>query len=660
MKLILSLILALQPLLQQNAFAAPRVTSSDVIVGLSTERNLIKNPSAIYNVLDVSTSNAAVARDTTSGNQINGVASFTCDSSSTDGYCEWATNTPPDDLTSGNCMAALIYKGDATLYKAEVFDGTSVVATTISLSNATTWTAIDPIVYPCGTTRKVRFTQKTAGTAPAVNVGNVSWGRATTIAQVSQAEIVGTAYWAAASSCDWAGATGTSYVDFTADTDCPTPTVTDGATAPATKIPQLDISNAKEGKYKISASAHLYTDSSTICWFALTDESNSILAEAYINGAENSTATQEMGGTQAVASGASKSYKFRSRRQSGSGTCRIWNDTATKTGGMNITVMRFPSQAQTATSIANSSWYIDANIGGANPSLGTSNVSSYTEITDSGLTLTQNSGSSTVGIPCASGTTNTAGTTTCASANESIGLTFDIPKAGSYRACASFGHYVATAGSGTVQNAFELVETTAASSAIVQEGNGRASETYGTASITVGYPNHVCGIFKFSSSGTKTIRLAYEQSVTATISSNIILADKSSSIGQRDIHWEVVPITNQNPMPLIIGGVTTSSTSGTEILNRAQAASKCTSNPCTISYQTGSWLSSLTRSSTGVYVANFSSSLPLGTTCTCSTSSGPTSCVTSDYTTSKVQLNSFSGTTATDGLIDLICMSPKQ
>lgn len=72
-----------------------------------------------------------------------------------------------------------------------------------------------------------------------------------------------------------------------------------------------------------------------------------------------------------------------------------------------------------------------------------------------------------------------------------------------------------------------------------------------------------------------------------------------------------------NAAPLLVGSVI-SGTSGVERHERAVIAdgANCTASPCTISYQSGSWLSSVTRTSQGLYVANF----------TAGAFSGPVSC----------------------------------
>lgn len=254
-------------------------------------------------------------------------------------------------------------------------------------------------------------------------------------------------------------------------------------------------------------------------------------------------------------------------------------------------------------------WRVDANISGAHVSIPSGNQATYAEMTNGSLTLTQNDGSIGTQIACASGTASSG--TTCSAANESIGIAFTVPRAGDVLACASFGHYLQSGASALdLTTVFEIIETTNTSSAVVSEGKARIST--GSASLPVNssvfYPVRVCGNFSFSSAGLKTLRLAYEQSQTTAANQNLILADAASAAGQRDIHWEVYPITQNIPATLLVGSVTSNS-SGQERVERVQSATTCTSTPCTISSQSGSWVSSITRHSTGLYTVNIAAGM---------------------------------------------------
>ena len=185
-------------------------------------------------------------------------------------------------------------------------------------------------------------------------------------------------------------------------------------------------------------------------------------------------------------------------------------------------------------------WRVDANIQGANIDLGTADVSSYTGMENASLSLTNNTsgvGVLTAKIPCSS--TNAPSGTTCAAGNESVGVSFDIPKPVDVLACVSFQHSVGNT-TGAVLFAAQVVETPSNAQTISQEGHTRMMSS-SSAANTVTAPHRNCGTLSFSTSGTKTIRLFYEQDTTATTSSTVF-ADASAAVGQRDIHWEIYPL----------------------------------------------------------------------------------------------------------------------
>jgi hypothetical protein len=337
----------------------------------------------------------------------------------------------------------------------------------------------------------------------------------------------------------------------------------------------------------------------------------------------------------------------------------------------SFSINRFPTQQEQAFRPDQVAWKVDANISGANPDLGGSAVTSYAGIENGSLTLTQNAGSIGAQIPCSS--TNSPSGTTCASGNESVGVSFVAPTAGDVLACASFSHRFTgdTAGE-SVSTTFQIVETPTNSQTISQEGKSRIqSEMYviSSNSFVQTNPLRVCGNFTFASAGQKVLRLMYEQSVSGTINTSAIFADAGASNGQRDIHWEVYPLSQAIPAPLLVGSVTSNS-AGLERVERAQFSAVggptvvCSSSPCTIQTQSGSWLSSVTRGSAGVYTANITAGIFSGTpVCVCNSGTSVDNgaqCSAQFASTSAVNVYVRNSTgTLSDGFPSLICMGPR-
>jgi len=316
------------------------------------------------------------------------------------------------------------------------------------------------------------------------------------------------------------------------------------------------------------------------------------------------------------------------------------------------------SQSLTSDIVA---WNVDANISGANISLGTSAQTAYITPNNGSLTLTTNSGSNAVGISCSSTNDNASLASTCSAGSEEPGITTVLPRAGTVEWCFDFSHNIVTGVTGVLDATFEVVETANASQTIATEGKSRIQSGLDTAATTVSHPVQVCGRILHSSSGRKTIRLMYEQSVTATITTNQLWADAGANNGQRDIHVTARYVDQQTPAPLLVNSVVSPS-NGVERIGRLYVTNSGTP---TIASQSGSWISSLTDNATGDTTVNFTagtfSSAP---SCVCQVEEASVStmmCIpTGASTTSSIRLktNTAAGT-ALDKNFNLICIGPK-
>jgi len=192
-------------------------------------------------------------------------------------------------------------------------------------------------------------------------------------------------------------------------------------------------------------------------------------------------------------------------------------------------------------------WYVDVVITGGNPSLGTAAVSSYTEIIDAGLTATPASGSAAAGIMCS--TTNAAtapstSATTCAAGSESLGLNFTLPEAGVFEVCVYFVHHGGLDSAEGVNATFQLIETPTNAQTLTLEGGTKQQSGSSGMNIAGGVDseyfvsNSNCSFFNWTT-GTKGVRLMYEQVVSGAPDSSLVLADANASAGQRNVHFTV-------------------------------------------------------------------------------------------------------------------------
>lgn len=72
--------------------------------------------------------------------------------------------------------------------------------------------------------------------------------------------------------------------------------------------------------------------------------------------------------------------------------------------------------------------------------------------------------------------------------------------------------------------------------------------------------------------------------------------------------WKIIALDQSFPAPLLVGSVTSNS-AGIQRHESVAVTTSCTSTPCTIATQSGSWVSSITRSATGTYAVNIVSGI---------------------------------------------------
>lgn len=631
MRLVWILVLFIQMTIPSHA---QRVVEGDVTPGLATARNYIKNPSAHKNAsFGTSTSSATLTRDTDTADKLDGIASFICDASAQNGYCQWDTNTIQEGDKTGNCAAQATYKGDASLYKLQVYDGSNVVNSSSVLSNASDWTTVT-VNYLCGSTRSVRLTQTESGTGAAVNIGRVTWSSALNVVSINQIS-------------DW-----TSY----------TPATTGLGTVTGVNFKWRRVGSDMEiSGYLTTGTVTASTAEIALPTGHTISLNTSTTAVGYWYGDITTNPANKSGsvvGTNGLAVLRFSQYRVDSAispLSEGTGSNIFLNSTRYSVyakvpiTGWAIGQAYKPDQ---------SGWYIDANLAGGNASMGTANVASYTEITGASLVLTQNSGSAAVQIPCA--TTNAPTGTTCSASSESVGVAFYPPYAGTFEACVEYSHQITltAGGSNYLQTTFQIVETPTNAQTISQEGKERTTSGFGVNAATLNpfvvNARKTCGIFTFTSTSQKVLRLMFEQDGSG-VNTSQLQADTSSALGQRDIHWSVRPISQSIPAPLLVNSVVNSSSAVT----RTEAAIVTpTGAACTITRQHGSWIGSATGAANGRCALVFSPAWSVAPICTCTpgNSSGSECIIFTAATTTGVELyvGNSSGT-AVNQAINVTC-----
>lgn len=154
------------------------------------------------------------------------------------------------------------------------------------------------------------------------------WPSATEVAvRGDVTDLSGSIKYAATLNCSWQN-TG-ALAAYSADTDCPTPTVTGNITAPATKIPGGIAKTILPGTYLVLANSFFYATASSAsqaaCTFELYDGTNSG-GLAHIEQTVTSYKANSMvlaGTFTYTAKQSNVQFEVRARRDTGNGSCRI-------------------------------------------------------------------------------------------------------------------------------------------------------------------------------------------------------------------------------------------------------------------------------------------------------------------------------------------------
>lgn len=445
------------------------------------------------------------------------------------------------------------------------YDGTNNLVTPQTItSSSTIWqrTSVN-FIFPASGTVQLKLAG-VAADEPVLYIDDCFMGLAEgfNLQNVSQASLVGTAFYPITASCNWARTSATLGAPSTTAA-CPGPTIETNV-GPGTiqttdnDLPQFTVNNLPPGTYWVSfdGTAFIATAAQEGA-FAINDGTTTfgqtghqwVVAGSHfhVEGAVTYTAT------------ANQTFKL--FWSSGANAATV--SASSTNENLHFTIMRFPNATDLAYRPELMNWSVDASITGALVSLGTGNTASYSELTNASLALVNNTGNGanvlTAQIACASGTASSG--LNCGGVNESIGVAFTVPMAGDVQVCADFMHESdvgAAGGAGGIDAVFEIIQTTNSSSAIVREGQSRLDSynemtaSSGNRQLT-GNSMHVCGTFPVTAAGQATFRLAFEQLISGTVTASGVRANAEAAVGQRDIHWTARPVNQNVIAPVLVG-----------------------------------------------------------------------------------------------------------
>jgi hypothetical protein len=598
-----------------------------------------------------------------SSSPLNGKASAIFTSSAANQILSSSQYSIKEGLKGGNCSASVLYKTTevSNLYNLRVVDGSSnVLGSNTLVGNAGGLTSKKAVTFICPSSGTVAVQVISAGSASSIKLDDFTLGKNETI-EVSQATLYGTAHYdpgCTLSKNTGSVTLGSGYAFVSYGGNPCSATLTGGISSADYSSDSITLNNLPPGNYRVVYQQGFRNDvNSNLSFVGLTDGT--------VQGGAGFVGQPTTSGSYVYSSGAIEGmFKY----STGQSNVTIFPFASVSSAIVlnnydlpgDIYVYRYPTQSETAVKPETQNWSLDATV------VGTGTIP-YTTTGDdiavgtffdqaSDLVLTnrvQGGNTQTVQgmIPCAGGESPSG--SSCVTNNETLGVAFNPLSTGKVNVCADFASSIGTGG-GDVNQFFRLehyngpltvqkaVMETAAT--VHQAGtNPRALDT----------PFHICSTFNITEMSTQSFLLTYGTTVGQSIGSQALEMDGYKG---RNVHFTVRPVTQNVPAPVLVNSVISPYAGAMRIIEAGYAL--CTSSPCTLGSNGG--FSSMTRTSTGVYVLNFANAFSIAPTCVYSGQGSADSYGLLSATTTYLALATRNPTTAasqdSDGYV--ICLGP--
>lgn len=591
--------------------------------GSGTGINLLSNPGFESGVAQDWTNSGGTFVSVNSGaNLLIGLKSATFTASASGQYVQSGLHTVQNGMAGSYCSAGMLYKGGDSNLTFEVRDNSSNLLAS-KVIDASTGPSTFSLPFVCPSSGSVRVKLISSAAAALIAMDQVFLGQSAT-SQISQASFFGGTKLTGSSSCNF-GTSGTgAWTTFGTNGTCDAPTNYGNAVS-STKSTQVDFNSLPPGDYLVIFSGYFTSDASSVARWRITDgtTSDGYQENAAVGASQIGQSGQIIGRFTYTTAQSAKSFKLEYFIQSGSGT--VYADNSGASGReLQMRVYHFPTQSQIASTPDTSglSWsgYHDSDC------VWSTTSSTYvTPSADASCTFVEK--------------TNRNFGTVSSTGSKTPGITFTPPKTGMYYVCAD-AH-----GEGTVD---------AALATRLWDGTNSLAETtfWNEGAFNRLGILHTCGVFNATSVSTASIfvQMQTNAGTFSVTGSNIVLFPA--------IQWSIFALDQSFPAPVMAGTVT-SGASGVERIERVLVTAQCTSDPCTIASQSGSWVTAINRTGAGQYAVHISagtfSSAP---TCTMI---GQQSVVYPSLngapTTSLVNLY-FDGVTDPSAGFGMICMGP--
>lgn len=678
----LALFAALLQVAPLQALAIPETDRAIVERG----RNILVNSGAESGKSSVTASGGTFTIGTTSANTFEGKAYFTWDSSSASQTLTFAPQSI-NGLAGSNGEATCFIQvpsGTAT-HTMGIWDGTNLTNTK-TISNPSGSTIYIPttinFIFGSSGSAGIRFTSVNAN-EPSINIDKCYLGPSTNIQQVAQAKLLGGVVVTGCAANWQTGSTiGTSYTDFTAASGCTYTTFGEGL-APATNIPAVKFASIPAGNLLIQFDGRYESNNGGYSYqYQFYDGTNASRETSHVNGfgasdpAGSATSMNHSISYTTDQSNITLRLRVKSASAGGPNDAKVYNSTlqpavfkvfwfpgsqsqvVTTLQQRAPTVQKFTSGSGTYTTPAGVTFIKVRMVGGGGGGGGGASTLAGTTAGGTGGNTTFGSSLLTANGGVGGGANSVGGAGGSASiAAPAIGTALQ-GGAGQGGTDGTSTHATGGAGAaspfggngGSTANAAGIA-------AIANSGSGGGAGGANSGSTQAGGAGGGAGGYVDAIISTPSTTYSYAVGAAGTAGSAGTAGYAGAAGGSGYI--EVTEYYSQSA-PIFIGSVT-SGTSGAERIERFRVDSSCTSTPCTISSQSGSWLTSITRTATGKYTLNYpSTTWSAAPTCTFSFGTTVQSRLGGVPSTSSTLLETYNSSfTATDTEIYGICIGPK-
>lgn len=537
----------------------------------SESQNLLTNSSWETDTSNWTASGGSYARTTTAAHVTYpgiGAASWDPSASGQTLTSDSITITQYDGLSYSNGVLSCAVKTTATDLKMQVYDGTNVLSpnstTDVVTPSSTGFVRYSVnFIFPSSGTVSARFYSQSNSAVAYIDQCYLGRAEGFNILSSSQAQLVGSGYFDTTASCSWSR-TNAALGAFSTTSACPGPTV-EFNPGPGTiqttdaDLPKFTVNNLPPGNYVVVFTGEVQNSASNVSALSINDGTTS-------SGRISQNASSgnfSLSGIFNYTTSGNRSFEIYAANNTGT----VSVDASGGLRRLYFQIFRYPSSTEVGfkpdQTPASWSGYL-AGAGGGWSTTSASYADPSVATTSTTLTELQNRNFGTV----------------TAESTKLPGITFTPPRLGMYKICAN------VTGINNTDQAITYARLVDGSGGIITAGQGGGAS--GASGVT---PLTLCGTKIISSIASTTFKVQLAASSgTASISQNSLAP----------IGWSILELDAPLAAPYLVGSVTSNST-GLERTERISVTSTCTSSPCTIANQSGSWVTSITRNGQGDY-----------------------------------------------------------